>query len=82
MAVNQAPGRCISCAQFRNDPAYLEAAMPGLSSLSSANASARGDDGLCLRHDRYLSARAGCADFSPRDARYGAITPFFKITLP
>ena len=64
-------GRCGACVQFRNDPAYLEAAMPGLSSLGSAYASVRADDGICLRHDRYLSARASCADFSARDEGLG-----------
>jgi hypothetical protein len=57
--------RCGRCGHFRNDPAYLEAAMPGLSSLSSATASVRADDGVCVRHDRYLSARSWCADFTP-----------------
>ena len=66
-------GRCGSCGHFRNDPAYLEAAIPGLASLSSGDASVRADDGLCLRHDRYLSARASCADFTP--AERGAISP-------
>jgi len=58
-------GRCGACASFRNDPAYLEGAMPGLSSLSSGAASVRADDGLCLRHERFLSARATCAEFRP-----------------
>jgi hypothetical protein len=49
---------CGSCAHFRNDPAYLETLFSGLSSLSSAYASVRGDDGHCRRHDRYLGARA------------------------
>ena len=57
-------GHCGSCQHFRNDPAYLEAAIPGLSSLSSSAASVRADDGLCLHRDRYLSARASCADFA------------------
>jgi hypothetical protein len=57
-------GSCGSCRHFRNDPAYLEAAMPGFSSLSSAFASVRADDGLCLMRDRYLSARASCARFA------------------
>ena len=57
--------RCGNCGYFRNDRAYLEAAMPGLTSMSSGDASVRADDGLCLRHDRYLSARASCADFTP-----------------
>ena len=62
-------GRCGNCGHFRNDRAYLEAAMPGLTSMSSGDASVRADDGLCLRHDRYLSARASCADFTAFDGR-------------
>jgi hypothetical protein len=54
---------CRSCVHFCNDPAFLERAMPGLTSFSSAHASVRGDDGLCRRHDRYLSANYCCADF-------------------
>jgi hypothetical protein len=57
---------CSACRFFQNEPAALEAAMPGLSSLSSAHASVRGDDGLCLKHDRYLSARASCGNFERR----------------
>ena len=29
------------------------------------DASVRADDGICLRHERYLSARASCPDFRP-----------------
>ncbi len=61
---NAPEGFCGSCRYFRNDPAYLEAAIPGLSSLSSGAASVRADDGLCLLRDRYLSARASCARFA------------------
>jgi hypothetical protein len=61
--------RCGYCAHFRNDRAYLEAAMPGLASMSSGDASVRADDGVCLRHDRYLSARASCAEFTAFDGR-------------
>jgi hypothetical protein len=57
---------CGSCAHFRNDPAYLERLFPGLTSLSSGDASVRGDDGHCRRHDRYLGADACCADFRSR----------------
>ncbi|HEY5380089.1 MAG TPA: hypothetical protein VIJ78_11200 [Pseudolabrys sp.] len=45
------PGRCLACANFRNHPAALEAALPGFASLSSANNASRADDGLCLAHD-------------------------------
>ena len=62
------PGRCADCAHFRNDPAYLAQALKGLNSLSSARGSVRGDDGVCLRHDRYLSARASCPEFDPRNS--------------
>jgi hypothetical protein len=55
--------RCGACGHFRNDPAFLEAMIPGLASLSSADASVRADDGLCRLHDRYLSADAACAGF-------------------
>jgi hypothetical protein len=59
---------CRSCRHFRNDAQYLEAAFAGLTSLSSAFGSVRSDDGICLRHDRYLSARSFCSDFSPAAA--------------
>jgi hypothetical protein len=65
--------RCGSCAHFRNDPGYLETLFPGLTSLSSADASVRGDDGHCRRHDRYLGAGWSCADF--RCAPEIAVTP-------
>jgi hypothetical protein len=84
MATKYDRGQCGACVHFRNDPAYLEAAIPGLSSLGSAYGSVRADDGICLRHDRYLSARARCADFRVRRVRSqaGGITPFFKMILP
>jgi hypothetical protein len=60
-----ARGTCRACRHFRNDPAHLEAVFKGLSSLGSAYASVRGEDGICERHERYLSARASCPDFNP-----------------
>jgi hypothetical protein len=56
---------CGSCCHFRNDPAAIEAAFAGLTSLSSAFGSVRADDGICERHGRYLSARACCRDYAP-----------------
>jgi hypothetical protein len=57
---------CLYCRHFRNSPRYLEAVYKGLSSLSSAYASVRKDDGICLERDLYLSASASCEHFSPR----------------
>lgn len=53
---------------FRNDPAYLETVFQGLNVMSSAWASVMADDGLCLLHDRFLSADASCSDFTPMRA--------------
>ena len=58
--------RCGACVHFRNDAATLEAAFGGLTSLSSAHASVRSDDGICSRHERYLGADSWCADFDRR----------------
>jgi hypothetical protein len=65
-------GRCRACAHFRNSPAFLESIFPGMSAMSSAWGSTRAEDGLCLKHDRYLSADAGCRDFTPVAAPVGA----------
>jgi hypothetical protein len=72
MSASSREPSCRRCAHFRNDPAYLEAALAGLASLSSAYGSVRGEDGLCLRHDRYLGAGSCCADFIGRDAAAAA----------
>jgi hypothetical protein len=56
---------CFACVHFRNDAKFLEAAFGGLTSLSSGFGSVRGDDGICLHHDRYLSARSSCSEFTP-----------------
>ena len=55
---------CRACTHFRNDPAYLESIFQGLNIMSSAWASVVAEDGVCLRHDRYLSAEASCPDFA------------------
>jgi hypothetical protein len=61
--------RCGNCTHFRNDPAWLEQAIPGLASFSSGDASVRAEDGVCLHHDRYLGAHASCADFTAASGR-------------
>jgi hypothetical protein len=54
---------CARCRHFRNDPAFIEASLKGLSALSSAQGSVAAGDGLCLIHDRYLTPYASCASF-------------------
>ena len=56
---------CASCRFFDADPARLEQAIPGLTSMGSAYAAVRSDDGLCLRHDRYLGSRSHCPEHMP-----------------
>lgn len=58
-------GQCHGFHHFRNDANYLETGFRGLTSLSSGYGSVRSDDGICVRHDRYLSARSSCANFCP-----------------
>ena len=55
---------CLHCAHFHNSPAYLESLYKGLTSLSSAHASVRKDDGVCLLRDIYLSADNWCNSFT------------------
>jgi hypothetical protein len=58
------PNSCIDCRRFEHAPAALEAALPGLSSLSSAYAAVRADDGLCGLHRRYVTAASSCPQFA------------------
>ena len=55
---------CLECKHFKNAPADLEAALPGLSSLSSAYAAVRCDDGICAVHRRYVAASSVCPAFA------------------
>ena len=59
---------------FQRRPLDLEAALPGLSSLSSAYAAVRSDDGICAVHDRYVTASSLCASYDDRHAAYSAST--------
>ncbi|HVY73346.1 MAG TPA: hypothetical protein VG890_00860 [Puia sp.] len=63
---NSGPAACQQCAYFRNDPALIEEAYPGLKIMSSGYASVRDKDGFCNYHQLYLSARDSCPDFTPR----------------
>jgi len=50
---------------FEREPLALERSIPGLRSLGSGFASVRADDGLCRRHERYVSSHASCAGYEP-----------------
>jgi hypothetical protein len=54
---------CLDCSQFNSAPLEIEAALPGLASLSSGYASVRSNDGLCNFHDRYVAASSVCAQY-------------------
>jgi len=58
------PPSCQSCRYFENAPSRVEASLPGLSTLSSAYAAVRCDDGICAMHDRYVAASSFCEGFS------------------
>jgi hypothetical protein len=55
---------CRQCKHFQNDALEVEAALPGLSSLSSAYAAVRSSDGICAVHERYVAASSICATFT------------------
>jgi hypothetical protein len=57
---------CQGCVWFQNDPAFIETAYPGLTTMSSGFASVRDRDGVCEFHQLYLSARDSCEQFSLR----------------
>jgi len=57
---------CADCRHFNGRPADVEAALPGLSSLSSAYAAVRSNDGICALHDRYVAASSVCAGYAGR----------------
>lgn len=56
---------CRGCSQFCDDPTAVERALPGLAALSSAHASVRAGDGLCLLHDVVTNGVRGCPAFVP-----------------
>jgi hypothetical protein len=60
------PAFCASCRHFNGRPLDIEAALPGLSSLSSAFAAVRSSDGICAAHDRYVAASSVCAEHESR----------------
>jgi hypothetical protein len=59
------PAACIACRHFATDPATLERELPGLVSMGSGYSSVRANDGICRRHDRYVSGSHYCEQFLP-----------------
>jgi hypothetical protein len=57
---------CLHCIHFISQPAAIEAAYPGLTTMSSGYASVRDRDGICNHHQLYLSGRDSCASFERR----------------
>ncbi len=66
LSQDEAQAGCVTCLHFCDDPARLEAELPGLAALSSAHASVRGRDGLCLQHHRMINGRRRCTAFAAR----------------
>jgi hypothetical protein len=64
---------CIPCAHFCDDPAQVEAQLPGLAILSSGHASVRAQDGLCVLHDLVINGRRRCDAFSAHDSEKAAV---------
>jgi hypothetical protein len=56
---------CLRCTHFNNSPEYLEFIFKGLTTLGSAHASVRKQDGICNLKELYLSADGLCDDFEP-----------------
>lgn len=60
---------CQHCIHFDDDPASLEAQLPGIRALGSAYGSARGRAGICDVSDRLMDPvpAESCPDFEERD---------------
>ena len=59
---------CQHCSKFNDDPAFIEAEIPGLTSFGSAYSSARGHAGICRAFDRIMDPvlAENCPSFAPR----------------
>jgi hypothetical protein len=60
---------CQDCVHFVDDPAVIEAEIPGLTSFGSAYSSARGYAGICREFDRFLDPESAhnCPSFMARE---------------
>ena len=62
------PQTCQHCVHFDDDPASIEAEIPGLTSFGSAYSSARGHAGICQKFDRFMDPvmALDCPSFEAR----------------
>lgn len=72
-SANPADGQCGSCVHFRNDPASLKTVLAGVTGCDPACGSIPADNGLCVLHDRCLTARSWCARYEKADGAGNAI---------
>lgn len=56
---------CRNCRHFSDDPAWLEAQLPGIGALSSAFGSTRGDAGICAVTGRFHDPIPLCREAEP-----------------
>lgn len=63
-ALRPQPERCAGCRHLQNDAAQVEILLAGIMPLSSAHASTRGTDGICLLHGRLTNGQIACVDFT------------------
>jgi hypothetical protein len=57
---------CGLCLHFVNDPKLLERSFVGISALSSAFGSTRGQAGICLKESTFHDPEPVCLAFEPR----------------
>jgi hypothetical protein len=62
---------CTTCRLFVDDPRALEAELPGLCILSSAQGDSRGRAGLCRARGTFQDPEPPCADFVARAGQEG-----------
>ena len=57
---------CSDCARFTDDPVAIEALFVGMTVLSSAYGSTRGDAGVCAVEGVFQNPVQACGEFLPR----------------
>jgi hypothetical protein len=74
---------CQHCANFNDDPAFIEAEIPGLTSFGSAYSSARGYAGICHAFDRFMDPvpADNCQSFAPISPKHQERTTRRETTV-